>query len=206
MKESIYPESLTTFQRILDSVGRCVELESRLPAWPFTAPTGYVSACEYDDAIEGPFGPVLRSLADTYGDRQVSLVVLDPSPQYYRDNYGSYPAFSIAVERLVSYWDVVAYEPGDDPTGAVIFTANTVAIVGDSGKWAVWEERWWGIALLLTSFKDGPWTGQEVEFFDAHDALAWFAEPPQSEQLDPEVRRILLSNIQLRGSGPTPSM
>jgi len=203
MTQRLYPRVDGDYLEIRSEVERLVDRESRFPAWPFKAPSGQVDICQYALAIESPFGPVLQSLARTNGDRYVSLVVLEPSPEsYYFEEYGSYPAFSLAVENLDTYGDVVAHEPDGDPTGAVTFTADVVAIVGDSGKWAVWGERWWDLSLVLTDSADGPWTRQGVDFVNVHDALDWFTEPPYKTPLDPAVREAFLANVRSRGSGP----
>lgn len=203
MNELVYPASKPEYERIVADVGQHIDLDSRLPDWPFTAPTGYVNFCEYDDAIQGPFGPVLQALTAEYGDRSVSFTVLEPSPTAYFFHYfGSYPAFSIPPALLSEYWDVVSHRPGGDPTGAVTDIADTVAIVGDGGRWAVWGERRWGLALVLTEREEGPWTRAGLDFVNVHDALDWFTEPPYKTPLDPAAREAFLANVRSRGSGP----
>jgi hypothetical protein len=115
-----------------------------MPDWPFRLRAANADVCQYGHAIEGAFGAVPQALVDYHGDCTVSLAVLEPSPRYYRENYDAYPAFALPGRALSeTYWDSVALEPGGDPTGAVTYTADVVALVGSSGTWAVWGERSW---------------------------------------------------------------
>ncbi|MDP9903112.1 hypothetical protein [Arthrobacter bambusae] len=109
--------------------------------------------------------PVLQALVEAHNDTSVSLAVLDPAPAYYRDNYGSYPVFTLpGVTIDDNYWDAVTFEPGGDPTGSVAYTANVVALVGSSERWAVWAERSWDMALVLSQHTNGAWTSAGVTF------------------------------------------
>ncbi|MFD1575123.1 hypothetical protein ACFSEO_13355 [Agromyces cerinus subsp. nitratus] len=186
----------------MDEVQQAVDPDTRLPALPFRAPTGVLDICQYSNAIEGSFGPVLQSLVDSHGDSSVSLVVLDPSPQYYRRGYGSFPAFRVPGSGLSdAYWDLVAHEPEDDPTGAVIYTADVVAIVGSSGQWSVWGERSWDLAIVLSQIDGGPWLTCGVPFVPVEAALADFTMPDFKRPLPDTERSEFLRNIRERGWG-----
>lgn len=199
---AFYPAETTVFRSILADIRRLVDPDARLPAWPFLAPTGVVDICQYSNAIEGPFGPVLQSLVDYHGDASVNLVVLDPSPRYYRDGYGSYPAFRVAGSGLAStFWDLVAHEPRNDPTGAVIYTADVVAIVGSSGQWSVWGERSWDLSIVLSQTEGGPWLSCGVPFVPVEEALSDFTMPDFKTPLPDNVRSEFLRNIRERRSG-----
>src|SRR3954454_13009074 len=129
-----YPEDGWGFDELRDKVEGVIDTSRRLPAWPLRArSTACTDICQFGHSIEGPFGPVLQSLADFHGDGLVTTVVLEPTPAYYRENYGTYPAFSLARAALAaSFWDCVSFEPRGDPTGAVVYTANVAATVGSS--------------------------------------------------------------------------
>jgi hypothetical protein len=153
-----YPADASTFEQILGDVTRTLDLKVRLPAWPFRAARGNVDICQFSPAVEGPFGAVLQALVDVHGDTTVSLVALEPTPAYYRDNYGSYPAFIVPGENVAhSYWNAVSRPPGEDPTGSLAYTANVVGIAGGTGAWAVWAERSWDLALVVSQVAKGPW-------------------------------------------------
>jgi hypothetical protein len=199
----IYPSDATTFARILGGVEKALQADLRLPAWPFRASTGNADICQFSLAIEGPFGAVLQALVDAHGDASVSLVALDPTPDYYRDNYGSYPAFTMSSQNLVqNYWKAVSYEPGGDPTGSLAYTANVVGITGSTGAWAVWAERSWDLAIVLSQRAGGDWTSVGVSFVRAEAALADFTEPDFKLPLRGQDRATFLENVRIRGTLP----
>ena len=196
----LYPSDIREFDRILEDVARVLGTDRRLPDWPFNVATGNTDICQFSLAIAGPFGPVLQALVDTHGDETVSLVVFDPSPDYYRENYGSYPVFMASGSTIATtYWDLVAHEPGGDPTGAVIYTANVVAVVGSSGAWGTWAERSWDLAVVLSQHVNGPWTSRGVDFVSAEEALATFTEPDYKMALPAHERATFLRNVHARG-------
>lgn len=188
------------FEGVIGCVERAVETDRRLPDWPFRVLRGNADICQFGLALEGPFGAVLQALVDTHGDDTVSAAVLDPSPSYYRENYGSYPGFKVQGQSIgATYWDSVAYEPGGDPTGAMTYTANVATVVGSSGSWAVWAERSWDLAVVLSQHTDGPWTSCGVNFVSAAEGLANFTEPEFKVPLPPSVRSTFLRNLSMRG-------
>lgn len=195
------PRDQRLFDALTASMGLLVQ-EARLPDWPFTFHRANVDLCQFSHAVEGSFGPVLRELAAHYKDDAVTVVVLDPSPAYYREEYGSYPVARLPREGIEdSYWETMAYEPDDDPTGAMIFTANVAAIVGSSARWAVWAERSWDLALVASDELDGPWLRSGVPFVSVEDALASFTEPDFKIALPADVRGTFIRNLRERASG-----
>ncbi|HVK26541.1 MAG TPA: hypothetical protein VM677_34770 [Actinokineospora sp.] len=196
-----YPSEEAVFERILGEVKRTLQTDLRLPEWPFRSAIGNAEVCQFSLAIEGPFGAVLQSLVDAHGDASVSLSVLDPNPNYYRDNYGSFPAFTLPGQAVgQTYWEAVAHEPGGDPTGSVAYTANVVGIAGSTGAWAVWAERSWDLAIVLSQRIGGAWASCGVTFVPADAALADFTEPDYKVALPPHERAMFLDNIQMRGT------
>ncbi|MFJ4209097.1 hypothetical protein ACIPY2_11630 [Paenarthrobacter sp. NPDC089675] len=197
-----YPTDVASFKRILDNLNKVVHVEHRLPLWPFRAPTGIVDICQYSHAIEGSFEPVLQALAAAHDDTTVSFAAMEPDPHYYRENYGSYPAFVLPAKSIGGrYWDAVSFEPIGDPTGSVAYTANVAALVGSSGRWAVWAERSWDIALVLSQHRDGAWTSAGVEFVSVENALANFTEPDFKTPLEENQRTSFIERFRRRGSG-----
>jgi hypothetical protein len=195
-----YPEDAGAFVKLLGEVKRVLDTDLRLPKWPFTAPVGHADICQFDWVVAGDFGAVLDALVVTYGDEAISFVVLEPTPKYYQKNYGSYPTFVTAGATIADrYWELLSYEPGGDPAGAAINTANVVAIVGSSGAWAVWAERSWGLAIVLSQHVNGPWTSRGVNFVPVEEALANFTEPDFKVRLARRVRSRFLQNVRDRG-------
>ncbi len=200
-EEVTYPQDSDTFANLLGRVQELLLTDVRLPAWPFRMEVGNADICQYSHAIEGTFGPVLQALAEDHGDETVTLVVLEPTPSYYRENYAHFPAFRISVQGIAdAYWDAGAYEPLGDPTGAVIYTADVVALVGDSGSWAVWAERSWDVAIVMSKRIAGPWLSGDVPFVPVETALSDFTEPDFKVALSADVRTAFLKNVRERGT------
>lgn len=196
-----FPSSHTAFSAVLREIRTTVNTDTRLPEWPFKAQLGHAYFCQFSYAIEGAFGPVLEKLAHTYEDASVNFVVLDPAPNYYRENYGCYPAFATPTHSISEgFWQAVSHEPVGDPTGSPTFTANVVAAVGTSGSWALWAERAWDLAIVLTQREAGSWLSAGVEFVPVETALANYTEPDFKVRLRTHVREEFLRNVQERGS------
>lgn len=196
-----YPADDSHFGLIVGQIERALDTDRRLPSWPFRADAGNTDICQFSAAIEGPFGSVLQALVDAHGDTTVSLLVLEPTPAYYRENYGSYPGFMIPAQGIAEgYWGAVAHEPGGDPTGSVSYTANVIGIAGSTGAWAVWGERSWDLAIVVSKFVSGPWTSLGVTFVSAESALADFTEPDFKVPLPEAVRAQFLANVRARGT------
>ncbi|MFN8075867.1 MAG: hypothetical protein U0Q15_10675 [Kineosporiaceae bacterium] len=200
-ESSFYPRTRADFALIAGAVSHALQVDARLPEWTFTAESGKIDICQFGVCIEGPFGRILQHLVDEHGDVSVSLMVLSPEPEYYRQNYGSFPAFTIPAESVEEgYWDAVVYEPNGDPTGAVGYTANVVGIAGSSGMWAVWGERRWDIAMILSQTRYGGWLTGDVAFVDSETALSEFTEPDFKTPLSVAERETFLSNVRARGT------
>ncbi|MEV0891080.1 hypothetical protein [Promicromonospora sp. NPDC050262] len=190
------PRNDREYEQILDEVRALIDVERRLPAWPFRNTPGNIDICQYGHAVEGPFGPVLQALADAYGDASITVAALDPSGAYYHKHYGAYGAFRIAAHVVgASYYDAVAFEPQGDPTGALTFTTDVLTIVGSSGRWSVWAERSWDLALIASDQENGPWLACGVPFVPAETALADFTEPDFKTPLTTEERDEFLRNL-----------
>lgn len=172
------PQSDDELAAYWSDVASLLDPDLRLPQLPFLAPTGQVDVAQYDRLLGANFVPVLRALGEAHADRSITLVVIDPPPSYYQEEYSFYPAFRASVEGLDDeYWSGLSYEPLDDPTGAIAFTANVVAVVGSTKAWAVWGERNWELALVHTSATDRRWLDQGVPFLPPGDAIEAFTAP-----------------------------
>lgn len=158
--------------QLLGEVSELLAVDCRLPDRPFRASSGHVDVCQYGHAVEGSFGPVVQALADVHGDESLTVVTLDPSPAYYREHYGTYGSFRVSGPGIGdAYREAVAYEPQGDPTGAVTFTADVVAMVGSTGLWSVWAERSWDLALVMSQHPAGSWLASGVPFVAVETAL-----------------------------------
>ncbi len=147
-------------------VSEQIDTAVRLPNWPFLVASGFVTIYEYDRLLGTSFGTVLQALVTTYGDSVVTVVGVEPRMPYYRDEYSFFPAFQLEPGSAGSgYGEGMRHEPGGDPTGALAYTVNTLAIAGSSQAWSVWGQRDWEIGLLLTRDEFGPWGDQIVPAF-----------------------------------------
>ena len=85
-RRSEYPQEPEDFDRIRRELGCVMDVDRRLPDWPFMAPHGHADICQFSVAVGGEFGAVLEALVAAHGDESVSLAVLEPRPEYYREN------------------------------------------------------------------------------------------------------------------------
>ncbi|MFD2025080.1 hypothetical protein [Promicromonospora aerolata] len=126
----------------LTRMWQVIDPGTRLPAGPFRSELGQVDVCEYNEFSDDDFAKALEVLGRVHGDESISLVVVDPDPEeYHIRDLGHFPCFSVPTGDIgSSYWEAVSYEPQGDPGGAVLY-ADTFAIFGESGSWAVWGQR-----------------------------------------------------------------
>jgi hypothetical protein len=163
------------FAAIRATVATAIDLDVRLPSLPFRARTGTVAVGEYTRLMGGGFVPVLQALAEAHGDDHVAAAVVEPAMSYYKQHYGFFPGFTVCVDALDGgYWEALTFSASGDPTGEIGFSANVFAIAGPSGRWAVWGERWWNIALVW-AVEAGPWLDAGVPFVSPREALEDFA-------------------------------
>ena len=182
-------QSEDEFAAYWSDIASLLDPELRLPKMPFRLGVREVGVAQYDRMLSANFVPVLRALGEAHGDRSITLAVIQPAPSYYQEQYSFFPAFRASVESLEDeYWSGLSYEPLADPTGAIAFTANVVAIVGSTKSWAVWGERQWELALVQASATDRGWLDQGVPILPPGDAIERFTAPRDRRTLtDAEV-------------------
>ncbi|MGH3248466.1 MAG: hypothetical protein ACRDOI_19990 [Trebonia sp.] len=193
-----------SFSEIVEIVYDQLDTGRRLPDWPFKMLAGFAAIYEYDRILGGDFGSVIATLVSAYGDEVVTVVGFEPLPSYYRDAYNFYPGFQVPGRSVGDgYGEGLRYEPGDDPTGAMAYTLNIIAIVGASGAWSVWGQRDWEIGLLLTRDPSGAWLsddvpryGHDVDLASIRSPVGW-GIPLSDAQL-----QTFSKNLRERGSGP----
>ena len=128
------------FDVIRKHVDRTFYLSRQLPDMVFRHLVGPTFFCEYEVVLGGGFWPALVSLARLHDDESINLFTVDPDPvRYYFREYGDYACFSLRISASrEDYWGAVAESPSGDPTGAIAFTADMIAITGWSGDWGCW--------------------------------------------------------------------
>lgn len=132
--------------------------------------------CEYEVVLGADFWPALASLASLHGDDTIDLLTIDPDPvTYYSQAYGTYACFSIGADASKEqYWDALAEAPSGDPTGAIAYTADAIAIAGQSGSWGCWGDRSLGIALFRLTRAVAWWTRTHGPFLGVEEAVEHF--------------------------------
>lgn len=192
----IFPSDIDRFAHLEEDLALVIRNAQRLPHSPFSDSLNNFRLGQFDAVVSGDFDADLSALARNFGDRRVFCVVRDPSPEYYQDNYGGFPAFEIPVTDLeADLWDALIYKPQDDPTGSIFVSADILAIWGDSHRWAVWAERSWELAVVAS---DRPWEpspASDIAWVSPQEALEWFIEPDFKRPLAPKVRDRFLATF-----------
>ncbi|MFI6425839.1 hypothetical protein [Promicromonospora sp. NPDC050880] len=166
------------YDAALADMARVVDPGVRLPAWPFRSKQGQVDICEYNEFSDDDFTKALEVLARAHGDDRISMVVVDPDPEeYHIRDHGHFPCFTVPTDDIQgSYWDAVSYEPQDDPGAAVLY-ADTFTIFGNSGRWAVWGQRDWEVAVIHAEGTARPWREGTDIFVSPETAVSRFIQP-----------------------------
>lgn len=194
-----WPHDEAQYLDLLRGVERILNTAVRFPELPFRSGRGNLDICQYSHAIEGSFEPVLQALVDSHADKFVTVATFDPGPMEYREEYGTFGAFTIPGRHISeTYWNAVSQES----TGELIYSANVVAQVGSSGRWAVWAERSWDLAIIMSENAGGPWLSCGVDFVPVELALANFTEPEFKNSLTDDRRTTFLRNVRNMGSVP----
>ncbi|MGI9822066.1 hypothetical protein [Agromyces sp. Marseille-Q5079] len=190
------------FDAVEQRVSVTVDLSARFPTWPFPAVSGYAVLYEFDQFLSPAFGGVVDLLMGAHGDTSVSAI--NPEPSYIRDSYGYYPAFTLGIPAVGSrYGEAMAWEPNDDPTGALEFASNGFAVCGSTGRWAAFGQRDWEVALVVSEKPPGPWLDSEVAWFAADIDLSSIRSPAgYGMPLGAPEIAAFQRGIRSRGSGP----
>ncbi len=199
-----FADSDGSFSELAKVVHAQLDTGCRLPDWPFKMPGGFAVIYEYDRILGGDFGPVITTLASTYGDEVVTVADFEPPPSYYRDAYNFYPGFQVPGRGAGDgYGEGLRYEPGGDPTGAMADTLDVVAIVGASGAWSIWGQRDWEIGLLSARDPSGAWLSADVPRYGHNVDLATIRSPAGwGMPLNDAQLETFAKNLRERGSGP----
>lgn len=204
MSDNGFPSDMAGFGDLQNFVSTCIDLDTRIPQWPFYIQKGFVSLFQFDRVLLfGNFGEVLSTLATHYEDDHVTVLGLEPKPSYYIKEYGLFPAFQLEKDSIeTGYWEAITYKPDDDETGSLGISLNAIAITGSSRSWAIMGQRDWEIALLVTPDDEGPWQSCEVPSFDRNINIDLIGRPPGwGTPLSEEDRLVFAQTIREHGSG-----
>jgi hypothetical protein len=192
-----FARSESEFSSLLSEVESVIDLTRRLPALPFRAEAGLVEVCQYDEILTQDFAALLCALCDVHGDQSVALVTIEPDPlAYYRKYYGQLPGFRLTREALSEhYWKHLSYLPNGNALGAILYTANVVALVGSTRTWSVWGQRTWDMGLVHSAARQRPWLDRHVPLFSPAEGLSLFREAPGSRPLTDAERSVFLTEV-----------
>lgn len=152
-----------------DELSASLDTRVRFPDWPFHVQPSHAVLYEYIRFLGGDFGEVLAQLAAAYGDAMVTVLGLEPTWDYYEVGYHAYPGFQLGPDSIArGYKEALFVEPDDDITGALYHSLDTFAISGDTHQWAVYGQRDWEVAVLVTTRSTGPWQKVDIPWFP-HD-------------------------------------
>ena len=133
------------YARLVREAAGVVRLEVSFPEYAFTRRDGSV---RFTDVIDRGWYE-LRDFAELHGDRELSLIVLDPAADLDKiAGPGRRLAFTLST-RVSSdtYYDALRFNANRDEPFCIQDIAMRVAIWGSSGRWAVFGERdlvaWW---------------------------------------------------------------
>lgn len=155
-----------------------VDEQAGFPAWPFRDKRGYATVFEFDVVIGGDFGGPLDQLARFYGDTDITVLAISPSLETFRIADGRYPSFRIDADLVAEGYGWMMVTPSIGATNApLIDMADVLAITGSTGKWAVYTQRDWEVAVLVTPDEFGPWLTTGVKVWNRHVDFDLFRGP-----------------------------
>ena len=114
----------------------------------------------FDLMLRDSFWPVVQELAEVSDDDSVLISVLDPDPSsFWKKHYGHYGSANIPVSISSCEFSDVLNKDSDkeSPPGGLQLYANTVILVPQSAKWAIWGQRRWETCVV--GFRDEVPTG-----------------------------------------------
>lgn len=193
----------SSYEAIRTHASKVFDVGSRLPGMVFRDLAGYTLFCEFEAVLGAKFWPALTALAQLHGDDMVELLVVAPGgDSYYKPEYGMYPAASLATASSPQeYWKTISEEPRGDATGAIVFSAEVVAIDGPSGEWGCWGERNLGVALIrgVPPEELEGWSDTYGPFLEVEEALRQYVAPNFMRLAMPdELSSALTANYRIR--------
>jgi hypothetical protein len=165
--------SAMEWQRLVGRAEAVFDLSLRLPAVVSHLSCGRAPFFD-GDVILGEGGwSLVSSLAAFHNDGVVNLLVVDPGPDLYLEWLGRYGGFCCQSNATSDCYTRGLFGDTASPlVGQIAYTAEVVAVFGDSGRWGVWVER--NIAGLVTSADPGAlpeWELYHGPFLPADEAL-----------------------------------
>ncbi|MBN9612447.1 MAG: hypothetical protein J0H64_03090, partial [Actinobacteria bacterium] len=162
------------YETVLADAGSVFAFDSQVPDWVFRERAGTVTFCEEGSVLDDRFLPVIKALADRYGDRKISVVAkdfFDRKPSMRRVYDGRFKAFTMPTDAGLSpLGPLLDYGPLLEPDTFDLTTPtfqyeDIVVIFGDSGQWGVYRDMGWEIALLWVNVDEPFWPQLPGHYF-----------------------------------------
>lgn len=145
-----------------------IDLEAELPAQVFRPEGGLFDFCDFGWCTGPDFLPVLRSLAELHGDDFITVVLPDRHTPKRLERYESsdrgMPAATFPAVRIDALYELGA---GAD----LLQSADELAIVGSSGRWAIYGEYSWEVAVLWSANGPRVWQEHDTPFLTEFEAV-----------------------------------
>lgn len=157
---------------------RVIKPSVRLPSWPFTTMSGVVDVCEFEPSTSADFETVLMSLTQLHGDSSVSFLAIEKESRYFIKHYNFFPGFTLSVDSIPQgYWAALNHAPGGNEAESLLVRSEVITIFGSSGKWAVWAQRDWDMAVIFSESGPMVWRDRGITFLAPADAVEAWARP-----------------------------
>lgn len=131
------------FSRIFHGPNSLVGIRVRFPET-------HVIILEFHDVFSAEFVSAVNDIAGN--DSCVYVRAVDPTPEEYHRLLG---VFGIIKHRrpmdATTYSQSLLHGPDSSDANAPEIAWDTFAIIGDSCTWAIWAERWEGLAVIFMS-------------------------------------------------------
>lgn len=169
MQMSLFIRDSLVFEARRRRLEELLRSESGLPEQIFRKDFVWFAFEEFDWAMSADFWPEAQRLARGSNDSSVLMAVLDPSPSdYYKKEFGVYNWAELSIGLSSDdYWSLLNHHPKSSPADSVIANSEKIVWFPESGKWAVWGERSYGVCVLgaraklsLDSWHDVEWALQ----------------------------------------------
>lgn len=142
------------FARVMNDVQAVFDLTNPFPLWPCRWQGGEVAYFDYYHAVSDGFWPDLQALASIHGDNTIEIVEVDPDPEIFFEQYGTFTAFGVpTTSGRKNYTAVQSIGPTGSDFDALMYKSDTWVCVGPSRSWGVWNDYSFGLSIV---FSRGP--------------------------------------------------
>ena len=138
------------FTKMAENIRNAIVAERGLPDQVFQSVYNRFIFLEFDIFSGAEFWRLLQNLANFSGDSHIEMTLLDPDAiSYFYNEFGSFGALRLSIrDSGENYFNALSTGPDASPVDALLHNSETIVWLSDSGKWAIWGERSFGVAVL----------------------------------------------------------